>query len=229
MVDIHAHILPFLDDGSASIELSLEMLKKEVSLGVTDVILTPHYRFEYKYPRAQTQKVFTELVDETKKLGLKINLYLGQEIYIDRNYKAFFDSDERITLNDTKYVLIEFGNDKSQEVLDVVYELVRIGYKPIIAHLERYSFAELELAYQVKEYGGLIQVNASSILSFMLNKEVKLVKQLFKHGLVDFVASDCHSFRENLMAKSYNRVLKNYGKAVAEKVFTENAQQIIRG
>ncbi len=229
MVDIHTHILPFMDDGSNSLEKSIEMLKKSAELGVTDLVLTPHYRYDYRHGKLEIQKAFSELKEAVEQTQIKINLYLGQELLIDRNFKQFVSSGELITLNETKYLLIEFDLGSRENIIDPVYELVRLGYTPIIAHFERYFYADLELAYQVKSLGGLIQVNAASVVGRNSHKIKKLAKLLLKNDLVDFVASDVHCFRENLMAKSYAHVLKKYGKELVNKIYIENAQKIIGG
>ncbi len=229
MIDIHTHILPFLDDGSPSIERSLEMLEREAELGVTDVILTPHHRFDFKHGKKEIIETYNQFVQIANQKRIGVNLYLGQELLIDRRFKEFMASGELITLNDTKYVLIEFNLSAKQNFIDPVYEFVRLGYKPIVAHFERYFYSDLDLAYQIKDFGGLIQLNARSILGENTKQAKKLCKQLFKAGLVDFVASDVHHFRENLMADCYRFVGKKFGEEVADKVFIQNAQNIIKG
>ncbi len=229
MIDIHTHILPFLDDGSDTLAHSLEMVKKEEALGVKDVILTPHHRFSYKHGKKEIEQAFDEFVKEVKKSGIDVNLYLGQELLVDRHFKEFIDSGELITLNGSKYVLIEFSLSQEQSFLDPVYEFVRLGYKPIVAHLERYFYADLDMAYQIKELGGLIQVNARSVIGKDNRKSKKLAKQFLKAGLVDFVASDVHYFRDNALKESYQHVLKKYGQALADEIFNDNAQKILKG
>ncbi len=230
MIDIHAHILPFVDDGSKGLAQSLEMVKKELDLGVNALVLTPHYRFDYKPTRAEVLNSFEALKEKLREDGCHIELYLGQELYIDNNYKDFIaNSQDFICVNGAKNVLIEFDLGFYSDILSTVYELIRLGYRPIVAHIERYFYADIDLAVQVKNLGGLIQVNADSIVGKNKRKYKKLTKKLFKLGLVDFVASDIHWFRENLMGKAYDFVTKKYGKELAEKVFIENAQKMLKG
>lgn len=81
MIDIHSHILPEVDDGSKNIEQSLEMLKEAERQGITDIILTPHYRHEYLTKKEHIEKNFAQLKTAAKEHDINISLYLGQEIF----------------------------------------------------------------------------------------------------------------------------------------------------
>ncbi len=229
MIDIHAHILPFVDDGSSSFEQSIEMIERASKLGVKGIVLTPHYRFDYCPSKEVVENTFNQLKRKVNEKGIEVNLYLGQEFFIDRNYKENIFNGNAIAINGSKYILIEFDLQFECNIIETVYEICRLGYIPIIAHLERYFYADLETAFQIKKMGGLLQVNATSIVGKEKRQTKKLAKQMFKFGLVDFVASDLHSCRDNLMGKAYLKVAKKYGNKVAERVFVKNAQKILEG
>ena len=229
MIDIHAHVLPLIDDGSDSLEKSLEILKTAVEQGVTDVIATPHLRGEYNATPDQIKDEFNAFCHIVKESGISVGLYPGQEIFIDKNYKTLFSSNRVLGLNQTKYVLLEFDYFEDVDIADVVYELKTKGYTSVIAHFERYTYAGIEVAEEVKALGGLIQVNAESLVGKDKRSYLKKVKKLFNEGLVDFVASDVHEFRENMLLKAFNFVAKKFGKATAQAVFNENAKMIIGG
>jgi protein-tyrosine phosphatase len=203
------------------------MIRDAVKMGVTDMILTPHYRFKYKLGKEKLEEEFLNFKKEVASQEFPINLYLGQEIYIDKDYARIFDEKQVLTINGTNYVLLEFYYGREYDIVDAVFELSLRGYKAVIAHFERYSYATISDAESIKKMGGLIQVNASSIVGkdgFDLKKRAK---GLFEEGLVDFVASDIHSNRTNYMAKAYKLVSKKYGNELADKVFTENAKEIL--
>ena len=229
MIDIHAHVLPLIDDGSASLEQSLKILKTAVEQGVTDVIATPHLRGEYNASPEKIKDELNAFYHKVKESGINVNLYPGQEIFIDGDYKKLFSSNSVLGLNQTKYVLLEFDYFEDFDIAEVVYELKTMGYVPVIAHFERYSYAGIEVAEEVKALGGLIQVNAESLVGKDKRSYLKKVKKLFNEGLVDFVASDVHDFRENMLLKAFNFVSKKFGKATAQAVFNENAKMIIGG
>ena len=104
-----------------------------------------------------------------------------------------------------------------------------MGYVPVIAHFERSTYADVSVAEEVKALGGYIQINADSFFGKGKKAYYKKIKSLFKDGLVDFVASDVHAFRENYFNKAYNFVLKKFGESTANAVFNENALKIING
>ena len=228
MVDVHTHILPFVDDGSFDQNASLSMLKQCENQGITDVILTPHYRRNYNKTPSELKEEFIKFRDLVKD-QIPINLYLGQEFYIDNNYKSNIKEGNVLTINDTKYLLIEFEYIRGVEMAEIVYEVKRLGYIPIVAHYERYFNSDLEQAFEIKNVGGLIQVNADSLVGESRKYYKKLLKQLFKNDLVDFVASDVHHNRENFMLKAKRFVEMKYGKEMANKVFIENAKKLIEG
>lgn len=228
MIDIHSHVLPLVDDGSTSFEMSLEMLKKVQEQGVTDLILTPHYRHKYKLTPEQLKDAFSEFKEKVKQAGLDINLYLGEEILIEKDFKSLFVENKVLSINQTKYVLIEFSNARPFDISEAVYVLTLLGYIPIVAHFERYKYADISTALEVKSLGGLIQVNADSLVGKGVFKYSRKVKKLFVNNLVDFVASDVHAFRRNTYKKCANYVSKKFGQEVFEKVFNENAIKLIQ-
>lgn len=229
MIDIHAHIIHQVDDGSSSLLSSLEMAKNLRLEGVTSAILTPHLRGSFNAKKEQILSQFHILKEQLEKENIDINVYLGQEAYITKEYKTLIKDGTIIPLNQTKFILCEFDFKKESEISDIVYEIKTMGYKPIVAHLERYSYADLDMAFDIKECGGYIQVNASSIVNPVDGKQKKLIKNLFKEDLVDFVASDAHEFRALCMQKAYAYVEKKFGTERAQRVFIENAKEIIKG
>ena len=109
MIDIHSHVINNLDDGSRSIEESINILKNLSNKGVTDIIFTPHYIVNSNYQVSYTKKnkAYNNLLKEIKKEKININTYLGNEIYIDLNIINYIKID-RLSLNNSKYILLEF-------------------------------------------------------------------------------------------------------------------------
>jgi protein-tyrosine phosphatase len=229
MIDIHTHILPLVDDGSGSVEQSVKMVKDCIKTGVTDIILTPHYRFDFKPTKQQVEQSFEQLKSALKENGIEVGLYLGQELFASGGYKSVVQSPDFIPLNGKKVVLLEFDLEFKQDIVLTVAEIMNLGYIPIVAHFERYYYADINVAYQIKTMGAKIQVNASSIVGSNQKKYKKIIKKLFKFGLVDFVASDVHEFRENLMDKAYGFIKIKYGEEIANKLFIENAKKLLKG
>ena len=229
MIDIHSHVLPFVDDGSSSVEDSIRLIKEAVDNGVTDIILTPHYREPYFPEKGELNESFEKFKSKVSDSGLTVNLYLGEEIFLSKNYKELLTSNKLLTLNQTEYVLVEFGACSDFEMTEMIYSIVRSGFKPIVAHFERYTFVDVSVASEIKNIGGLIQVNSGAIVDALNLKIKRRVKKLFEDDLVDFVASDVHRVRKYSMRKAFDIVNKKYGKETADKVFYTNAKEIIKG
>ncbi len=225
MIDIHSHILNSVDDGSRNLEQSLAMLKEEENQGVTDVVLTPHYRADYLPKSGDIRLKFAELKEYAKKNGINVKLHLGQEIFVFEGIANALEDGKVLSVNGGKYVLVEFSTKHVNDIPETVYMLVKNGFIPIVAHIGRYFYADTETAREVKDIGGLIQINASSLCGSCAYKRKALA--LIRAGLVDFVASDVHHNRKNYMLKAYKKVEKKFGKATADKLFTENARAML--
>lgn len=228
MIDIHSHILPLIDDGSNSALDSISLLKEEYSKGVTDVILTPHYRKgEFEYSKTEILEKF-----ENFKKGLENeenipNIYIGQEIFCDDTIYPLMENKQVVTLNGSDKLLVEFNYSTYTDIADYVYNIKMYGYTPIIAHIERYTYIDKYSVIAIKENGGLIQVNANTIVGKLGKNTQTFVLRLIKDGLVDFVSSDIHFGRENVLLEAYNIVKKKFGVNVANNLFTENAKNYI--
>lgn len=194
MIDMHTHILPLVDDGAKTFQLACEMLAEEINNGVDTVILTPHFlsHKDLYNGKEDLELRFEEFKERVK--DFNINLQLGCEIYYNRSLLEMLSNNQVVTLNKSKYILVEFNLDNPNEDIDeAVYNIICRGFKPIVAHVERYAYVTYEDVKQYRETGALIQVNSSSILGDFGRKPQKLALKLIKNGLVDFIASDCHS------------------------------------
>ena len=162
MIDVHSHIIFGVDDGSPDLDTSISMVKEMINIGVTDVICTPHYRINMFETSTQTIKNnFNLLVSKINELGLNINLYLGREVYYNKN---IYNSLDDFKINNQKIILIEFSYSNNPDIEEVLYNLKRLGFKVIIAHIERYSYLNVDDIKQLKSKNVLIQVNADTIL-----------------------------------------------------------------
>lgn len=213
MIDIHTHILPNVDDGSPSLEVSLAMLEEQVKQGVTDVYLTPHVCFGNKqyYEKEELIEKFEKFKNACKNIPIK--LHLGEEIFYRSNSYDAFKNDKFLPLGDTGYYLVEFSMSQDfEDIESTVYNLTCLGKKIIIAHPERYSYMKDDLMDRLRDVGAYFQINASSFLGEFGKHAKKRAKKLLKKGYVDFVASDCHNMdaRKPDLAKSIKYIEKKY-------------------
>ena len=141
MIDIHTHIIPFIDDGSISEEVSIEMLKIAYLSGTRKIVLTPHYyRGKYTVPIDVVKKHLKKMKKIAEDHRIDIEIFAGQEIYFTPSLLEDLDNKEIGTINDTRYILIEFNLESfDYEIFDVLHELKIRGLVPIIAHPERYK------------------------------------------------------------------------------------------
>ncbi|MDD2492775.1 MAG: CpsB/CapC family capsule biosynthesis tyrosine phosphatase [Bacilli bacterium] len=228
MIDIHSHIIPFVDDGSSSFEQSLRMIDEAMNQGITDIICTPHYRKNiFSANMEEITKQFMMLKEQAQEKAVR--LFLGQEIYC-RKYEEVMEllhSGVVITLNNSNFILLEFSYTDKIDISEIAYVAVLKGYIPIIAHIERYRYLDLETVKEIKNSGGFIQVNASSLVGKEGAKLKKFVFALLNEKLVDFVASDIHEKRQNWMNKAYNMVVKKFGQDYGQRIFKDNAVRIL--
>ncbi|MBR2871522.1 MAG: hypothetical protein IKB98_09165 [Clostridia bacterium] len=229
MIDLHSHVLPFVDDGSDSLEKSVEMLKNCQEMGVTDLVLTPHFRGRFNKTAIELKTIFEQFKEQVKQHGVNLNLYLGQEIYWCKEFKTNLSNGTVFGINQGKYLLVECPYGEECDVTEIVYEVKTTGYIPVVAHVERYSYITVDDVEEIKRMGAVVQVNAGSIVAKDNRIDRKKVKKLFKLGLVDVVASDVHAHRQNYMQRAYEVVQKKYGKDTADAVFIHNAKKIIQG
>ena len=205
MVDIHTHILPNVDDGSNSLELSNDLLKLEYDNGVDVVVFTPHVNAANKDNVSLLKEKF-----ETFKSNYKgpLKLLLGSEIYYYHGMYQDLKDNKCLTINDSNFVLVEFSTRMETDICNIVYEIKRLGYTPIIAHIERYLYLNFNDYLEIKKLGALIQVNAHSFEISSLKKNIKF---LMKNKLVDFIASDCHNTKRSVDFSFVKKfVLKKY-------------------
>ncbi len=214
MRDIHSHILCGIDDGARTIDESINILDMLYKKGVTDIILTPHYIKGTKYNVANREKF--DLFIELKKKYSKINLYLGNEVYIDSDLVELLKKGEVATLNNSKYLLVELPMSSEIKDLDsIIYDLMKNGIVPIIAHPERYAYIQKDITYLDKfiDMGALLQGNYESLFGKFGKNSEKTLKKLLKKKYISFLGSDIH--RENhsdhteLVYKKLLKILKD--------------------
>lgn len=227
MIDIHTHILPDVDDGSPSIEQSLIMLQKQEKDGVKAVILTPHVQSRVQTKTLDEHKViFETLKKRAIEHRIKVKLYLGSEVF----YRSHLDPDYReFAINGSKYVLLEFPPAIPTPIEEVVYDLSRRGFIPIVAHVERYEYLSLEDYHGIKQSGGLLQMNTTSAMNQDPKVRRGIVPKLLKNELIDFIASDCHNiFTRVPNMKACHDYLKDSLRAeYLEQIFVTNPSKLI--
>lgn len=231
LIDIHCHILPKVDDGPDTVEESRKILEEAYRQGVRCIIATPHYRPEM-FESSMRKVVYSyrnlrEIADD-----IGITLCLGCEYYRNDMMITHLKNRNRPTMSGGKYVLVEFStHDMFQIIRKHVYDLTAHGYKPIIAHVERYFCCqEIKNILELRELGAYIQVNAGSVNGEAGLRIKKFCLQLMKEDLVDFIASDTHNTRSRKMnlKKCAQYVTRKMGRQYANRIFVSNPLNILK-
>lgn len=201
MIDIHTHIIPEVDDGSASVETSMEMLKIAEDDGIETIIATPHtfsHASVYKEPEPLREK-FLRLKAAAAEKGLKIEILQGAENFFHSRLRDYLrEFHELLTINNSDYFLLEFPVDfifpGSRQF---VYNVMSDGYIPIIAHPERNRQLRKDpaLLYELLQIGALSQVTAGSIRGDFGPDVRAAAMDFLKWNMVNVIASDSHNVR----------------------------------
>ncbi|MBR5302802.1 MAG: phosphoesterase [Clostridia bacterium] len=191
MIDIHAHILPGIDDGAKDEQMTKEMLARAADAGISSIICTPHVY------RADSQKNNCLAFPGTKELAKKhgISLAMGCEFNYRVLLKTGTEALDEFCLAGTPCILIEFSNDRLVPDWEILLtEIVEKGYMPIIAHPERYAYVQKDIgiAEEMLRYGCELQVDAGGLMAGLFSAERKIARKMLSEGMVSYIASDAH-------------------------------------
>ena len=226
MTDVHSHILFGIDDGSRTISESVELLKKLKCVGFNNVILTPHFILDSTYNSNYESniKIYNELKERLIDENIDINIYLGNEIFIDKNVPTLLEKNIITSLNGTKYVLVEFPmHNKLLNLEDILYEIRSKGYEVVIAHPERYdAFKEdYSIVDTLREDGFLFQSNYSSILGYYGKDSIKLLKYMLKRHYIDFLGTDIHRIEKTYVIDNFKKIEKHIIKVTGSEYYNK--------
>lgn len=234
MSDIHMHIIPGVDDGAYDMEMAKDILLRAYMQGIRRIIATPHSS-AFFHNREKVYAGFQELKAWTACLPAFEGLYLGSEIRFEvDNLSKTMDalaSGLLPSMNGTEYVLAEFSSRVvPKDAQKIIRRILKEGWKPIIAHAERYPalFPDGTIHALVEE-GALIQVNAVSLWGDMDEALVTRTRELLERKEITFLGSDAHRADhrppevEMGLSYLYEHADQEYADAVAQR----NAQMFL--
>ncbi|WP_342541379.1 CpsB/CapC family capsule biosynthesis tyrosine phosphatase [Heyndrickxia sp. FSL K6-6286] len=235
MIDIHCHILPYIDDGPKNYDEALDMAKGAVEAGITHLYATPHHfngRFEN-----QKDKIIENVAifnDKLQKENIPLIIHLGQELRIHREIFLTYELDEILTLdNKGKYLLLELPSfEVPTYTHEVIYELLLKGITPIIVHPERNKgfIQDFDELIKIVQGGALTQITSGSLIGHFGKKVKSFSQKIIEQQLAHFIATDAHSTitRRFSLQESYNTISNLYGMQQMY-YFKENAEILLNG
>ncbi|MFP7470587.1 CpsB/CapC family capsule biosynthesis tyrosine phosphatase [Niallia taxi] len=232
MIDIHCHILPGVDDGPTTLEESLMMAREAVNEGIKTIIATPHHRNNrYENNKEQILQHVSNLNEVLVKENIPLSILPGQENRIFGEVLEDYRNGEILTLNNSKYLFIEFPTASVPKYADrLLYEIQIEGLTPIIVHPERNKeiLENPDILYNLVNNGALTQVTAASILGYFGKSIKKFSKKLVESNLTHFLASDAHNTHNRTFAlnNAFELIREDFGMDYVY-LFMENADKVI--
>ncbi len=234
LVDIHCHVLPEVDDGAASMQMALDMLRRAESEGVGAMVMTPHIRSHDEEDRdALHARRFAELQSAVTEAGIAIELFLGAELAF-RFGLAEVARWPTVALADGPYVLVDLPPGPLPTGIEQgFFELRATGYKPILAHPERHR--ELakspEQVERLRHQDLLFQVDAGSFTGRFGRRAKATAEMFLQMGCIEFVGSDGHDLEKRPISLQSARrlVAQACGPLEAHRLFCANPAKVVKG
>jgi protein-tyrosine phosphatase len=233
LIDVHTHILPRIDDGAKTKEVSFGMLQREKEQGVRTVVATPHYYGRRHSPESfleKRQNSFNLIKEKAEELG--IELRLGTEVYFTEDGVVSNRALAKLAIEGTKYILIELPwNEKWTDGLWRKLDsfMAETGITPIIAHVERYAEIRKTPVYLslLADIGCLIQVNTGA---FLEENVAGMTKMMLKKGLVHCLGTDAHNLEDREPNyKETEALFEKLGEMESFRAIQKNMQTILNG
>jgi len=235
MIDLHCHILPSIDDGSKSWEMSLEMARLAVAEGVTHILATPHHmNRHWMNPKHEVITLVDELQERLDEESIPLTVFPGQEVRLHGEILENIQNDEICFIDEmNQYALIEFPTSSVPDYSKrLFFELQSAGITPVIAHPERNHaiLKDPSILYELVSRDILAQVTAASYTGKFGREIERFSEQLIEADLVHFLASDAHNVtsRQFYMKEAFEKLKRQHG---AEKVnaFDQITRALING
>ncbi|MBK6444672.1 MAG: capsular biosynthesis protein [Bacteroidetes bacterium] len=198
VTDIHSHLIPGIDDGVKDLDESLAMIRGFSALGYQKLVTTPHIMSDFYKNTPEIILGGLERVQEAiQKAGIPITIDAAAEYYLDEVLLKKIQTEKLLTIGG-KYLLFEISYvNPPDNLYNVIFEMNVKGYKPILAHPERYPFyyTKFEEYYRIKEAGALFQLNTNSLVGYYGAGAKKIAERMVDEKMIDFIGSDLHGER----------------------------------
>ena len=235
MIDLHSHILFGIDDGAEDLQMSLDMARRAVEDGVEVMACTPHFLPGIYDPNPADVRHRVDILNQ-KLIEEDIDLVVvtGCEAHVRPDMVKRLKAGDLLTIHTGRHVLCEAPPSILPPHMDRLFmNLISEGYRPILAHVERYRWAHRDPAWvdRVASSGVLMQVTGGSFLGDYGHDAQEFAVKLLERDLVHIVASDAHDVlrRPPGLAKAWDFVVTRRGEDVARRIFRDNPEAILLG
>lgn len=233
--DVHTHILPQVDDGASSMEMTKEMLKEAYRQGIRYIIATPHYiKGEKKVPIEQLRQCVQKVKEEAYQISPELHLYLGNELYYSGSVLEDVERGLAATLANSDYILVEFSvTAEYRELYQGLRKGIEMGYRPILAHMERYEclYKKYNKIEELLSLGVYLQMNTSSVMGGLFDSRATYCRKLIQEDYIQLLGSDCHNM-EHRPPKMRDAIevlkKKKISEGKLEKILFRNPQRILQ-
>ena len=215
-VDVHSHLLPEIDDGVQSIEQSLDIISRFSEMGYQKLITTPHIMSDFY---RNTPEIIDDKLHQVKQAisnaQIPIEIEAAAEYYFDEHFVDLVKSKSKLLTFGDNYLLFEIGFvSEPLNLKAIIFDLITQGYKPVLAHPERYLYyhQKLNKLQDLIDRGVLLQLNTNSITGYYSKEVKKVAEKLVKNNMIHFIGSDCHNerqfeaMREAIEHKTYKKL-----------------------
>jgi protein-tyrosine phosphatase len=232
VIDIHCHILPDVDDGPKTWDVSEEMCRMAVADGTEHVVATPHANRRFHYDREYLERTLGQL---RQRVGKRPRLSLGCDFRLSaENLKDAMAFPERYVIEGGRYLLAEPNHtDVPAHIDDGLRELLAVGIIPVITHPERNTVLQgtPQRILEWVKLGCVIQVTASALTGGWGETAWHTAQWLLKQGAVHVLASDAHDTVRRPPGLSLARevVAESQGEKIAQALVEDNPRAIVSG
>ena len=215
--DMHSHLIPGIDDGAKTIEDSIALIKSLHALGFTKLISTPHIMSDFYRNTPDTIMQGLEQVRQAVKAeNIPVTIEAAAEYYLDDGFIHKLEEEKLLTIGDN-YLLFEISYVNAPDnLMQVIFRMQVLGYKPIMAHPERYPFwgNNFDFYGSLREQGVLLQINVNSLSGYYGPDAKRIAEKLVEKEWVDLVGTDTHAIKhiqalqKTIREKSFRKVIE---------------------
>ena len=218
--DLHSHLIPGIDDGSPDLSTSLDLLRRLEEVGYRRLVITPHVMADsYRNSTRTILEGLERLKAAAAEAGIGLELHAAAEYYLDEEFFHRLERGDLLTIGE-RWVLFETSYYNEPLGLEErIYEITARGYRPMLAHPERYRYVRERTAFygRLREMGVGFQVNINSLGGYYGRDAREKAEWLAERGWIDFLGSDTHG------AKQVEFLQKTIREGRVERVLERNS------